>query len=468
MNIDNGLQSEIVRAAALFQSFDPVKPIKIISHLDADGITACSILIRTLMQESRKYSVSIVHQLDKEKLEAFALENYEYHMFTDLGSGSLAQIERSFKGKKVIILDHHTPEDHSITSPDFVVVNPHLHGIDGSKTISGSGIVFLFSRTLNKKYEDMAHLAIIGAIGDMQESGGFSGLNKEILELAVQYKKMEIVKGLRCFGQQSRPIHKVLEYSSEPHIPGVSGSESGAIQFLMQLGIEPKSSLGWRKASDLSHEEMQNLIAGILIRRGPEGKSEDVIGNKYILTEERPDSLLRDAREFTTLLNACGRMDKASLGIGICLGDKETIEKAIKNQNSYRKEIVKALDWFEQNRKSDKVLGGKGYVIINAEDNVLHTIIGTLASILAKGNDVDPDTYILSMARNPAENHTKISLRYSGTPKGADLHSILSTIIEKTGGETGGHANAAGAVIKTEKELEFIEIARAVLEKSSA
>ncbi|MFA5141793.1 MAG: DHH family phosphoesterase [Candidatus Woesearchaeota archaeon] len=461
-----GFKSDLNRAVELFKSFDPSKPVCAISHLDADGITACSILVHVLNEESRKHSINIVTQLNVEKLEEISKQDYEYFFFTDLGSGNLSTMDKLFVGKKVIILDHHEVENYTLKSKDIVVVNPHLHGIDGSKTISGSGVVWFFAKTFDIKYEKIAHLAIIGAIGDMQETNGFTGLNEEIFKIAVEQKKMTSHKGLKCFGQNSRPLYKVLEYSTEPYIPGVSGSESGAINFLVGLDIMPKNNNGWRKISDLSNEEMQKLVMGIVMKRSGEKSPEDVIGNIYHLVDEAPDSPIKDAREFTTLLNACGRMDKASFGIGICLGDRTSLDKAVKNQLSYRKEIVKALGWYETNReKSDKIIDGNGYVIINAEDKVLHTIIGTMASILAKGNNIEPNTLILSMARNPIEKQTKVSLRVSGYSNTEDLHAILAKIIAKTGGETGGHMNAAGAVIKTESESEFVNVARSVLDE---
>src|SRR3989338_2792250 len=458
--------SQLESAVALFRNFDKSKPVRVVSHLDSDGISAASILINALNNENVKYSVSILTKLSSDKLKELAGEDYFQYFFTDLGSGHVSQMEEYFKDKKIIILDHHEPEDHILKTGNIAFVNPHLAGIDGSKTISGSGVVFLFTKMLNPIYENMAHIAIIGAIGDMQENNGFTGLNQEILELAQKHKKIEVQRGLKFFGQQSRPLYKVLEYSSE--IPGVSNSESGAIQFLMQLEIEPKKDNDWRMISDLSHEEMQKLIAGIIIRRASAGEQcpEDVIGNIYILPNEEPGSILRDAREFSTLLNSCGRTNKALLGICVCLKNEEETIKALKNQNSYKKEIVKALKWYEKNSKSDKIICNGNYVIINAEDNVIYTIIGTVASILARGNCIPNNTYILSMARNRDDNQTKISMRYAGKPsQEIDLHALMTKIISNLGeGETGGHANAAGAVICSDNEQKFINEATKVLE----
>ena len=52
-------------------------------------------------------------------------------------------------------------------------MNPHLFDIDGSTEISGAGVVYLFCKALDGKNKDMAHIAIVGAIGDIQEDKGF-------------------------------------------------------------------------------------------------------------------------------------------------------------------------------------------------------------------------------------------------------------------------------------------------------
>ena len=453
--------ASLEKAAEKLKSFDKNKTIRLISHLDADGISACAILIYLLTQENRKYSISIVQQLDREKLLELSKEPYSYFVFSDLGSGQIKNINELFKDRQLIILDHHEPEKIDSLSPNITHINPHLFSIDGSKEISGAGVVYLFAKTIDKKYEDLAHIAIIGAMGDMQEDNGFLNLNSQILETAVKKGKLKVKKGLRMFGMQTKPLHKVLEYSTDPYIPGVSGSESGAIQFLHQIGIDPKNGNSWKKIIHLNDEEMQKLVAGIVMKRLNETKPEDVLGNIYILPEEKKESPTRDAKEFATLLNACGRMEKASFGMGACLGIEKDRQKAFQTLLNYKKEIVNAINWFNENK--DNMIKGKGFIIINAQDNINPNIIGTLASIISKSNDVEENTYILSLARTQ-NKATKVSLRASSqNNKDIDLREILKKIIEKTGGEAGGHQSASGALIATEKEQEFIEVAKDVL-----
>ena len=464
MNDYRGFYESLKVAVDRFRTFDKQKTIRVISHLDADGISACAILIKVLNRENRKYSVTIVQQLNRDRIIEFSKEQYSYFIFTDLGSGQLKDVSKYLKKKDVIILDHHHVEPVE-TEKNITHINPHLHGIDGSKEISGSGVAYLFGKFLNEKNTDLAHLAIVGAIGDIQEEKKkFLYLNNEILKTAVEEKKIEIKEGLRFFGMQTKPLHKILEYSIDPYIPGVSGSESGAIQFLHQIGINPKKGKDWKKIVHLDKDEMKKLVTGIIMKRLDESSPEDVLGPIYILSNEKKESPMRDAREFSTLLNACGRMDKASFGIGVCLGIKSDVQRAMQTLADYKKKIVDALNWHRDNKenaiKKDK------FIIINAKDEIQPTIIGTLASILSKSNELIDGTYVMTMAR-ALDKTTKISLRLSGRGHDVDLRETLREITTKTGGECGGHKFAAGALIETEKEKDFIQCAYDVLKKVS-
>lgn len=471
MGIDE-FNAEIKDAANAFLSIDKKDTIRIISHLDCDGICAASILIKALSNDDRKYSISIVHQLNDEVLDELASEEYTTYMFTDLGSGKLNSISRLLSGRKVFILDHHEIEESS-DDKGIVHVNPHKFGIDGSHDISGSGVVYLFAKALSEKNKEMAHIAIIGAIGDIQEDNGFSGINKSILQDAIDCNKISVNHGLRFFGSQTRPLHKLLEYSTDPYIPGVSGSESAAIQFLSSLGINPKTSNGWVKMVNLSDDELKKLAAGIIIKRAEESNPEDIFGDIYLLNDEEQESPLKDAREFSTLLNSCGRMNKASIGIGTCLGRPDAKRKAIKHLSEYKKEIVGSLRWFDENKDNpDKVVAGDGYIIINAGEEIRHTIIGTLASILSKSPAIADGTFILSLAQSVEDDNTKVSLRIAKQPGAesldVDLRLMINRAIEFLGtGESGGHANAAGAMIPSAMEPKFLEIMEKILAKNA-
>ncbi|MBR9677093.1 DHH family phosphoesterase [Candidatus Woesearchaeota archaeon] len=464
MNYEN-FSAQIKKVVSAFKKVDKSKPLRIISHLDADGISACAILSKALSRENYHYNTSIVHQLTNELLAELKKENYQTYIFCDLGSGQLKAISEQLNNKTVFVLDHHIIEKTNLAD-NINHLNPHDFDIDGSQQISGSGVTFLFTLELNKKNEELARLAIIGAIGDVQENNGFEKLNNKILKIAQENGSISVKQGLNFFGRQTKPLHKLLEYSTDNPIPGVSGSESAAIQFLSEIGINPKNGTIFKKYIDLTEVESKRLTSAILAKRSQLDNPQNIIGNIYKLPREKSGTPFGDAREFATLLNACGRMGKASVGIGACLGDEKLKKKALQGQNDYKAEISSALSWYEQNSNNNKkVFVGSGFIIINCEDEVNPTIVGTLSSILSKGRKLDDGTLVLSLARN-FDGTTKVSLRIAGSTD-LDLKEIITEIVNVVGGESGGHQNASGALIKTSSEKEFIETAKKILSQVS-
>ncbi len=128
----------------------------------------------------------------------------------------------------------------------------------------------------------------------------------------------------------------------------------------------------------------------------------------------------------------------------------------------YKREIVKAIRWYEERKK--EVTSEKGYIIINAQDEIMSTIIGTLGSIISKSNDINDGTFVMTMARL-LDGSTKVSLRIKN--KDIDLREVIKEIVEDVDGEFGGHKQAAGALISTEKEKDVIEKAKLVLGKKA-
>lgn len=453
--------------------------VRLVTHLDADGIAACSILVKVLMDMHRQFSISVVKNLTRNLIQTFAEEPYSHYIFTDVGSYALSWIREGMQEKHtIIILDHHEGETANAAGSagnmehdmeHILHINPHLYTIDGDSEVAGAGVAYLFARQLHQQYKSLAHLAVVGAIAERQERNGFTGLNKMILQEAIDASTITMHFGLRCFGFQSKPLPRLLEQSHDPHIPGVTGSGEGALAFLSELGLEAKQNNAWRRLSDLSLAEAQRLIQGIILRRAGEEKPEDVWGCSYVLAQESEDSPLRDAREFATILNACGRLGHAMLAIGICLGDKSLKRQALEAQALYREELQNALRWFRDHRHSRHVIEENGFVVINFEDSIRPSILGTFVSILAHQHRFPKGTLLLGLARD-YDGQTKTSLRIADDAVGdsVDARLLLHQIMRLAGGNYGGHKAAAGGIFLTAKEPYFLEAAKDVLRAASA
>jgi len=108
----------------------------------------------------------------------------------------------------------------------------------------------------------------------------------------------------------------------------------------------------------------------------------ELIGSVYTLQAEDLFTPLRDAREFATFLNACGRMDKTDVGIAVCLGDREiALAEGMKLAGEYRTKINKALQLVQSDQ--EKTISHGELVLVAGEEFLEERLTGSIASLLA-------------------------------------------------------------------------------------
>lgn len=412
------------------------KVVKCVTHLDADGLAAAGILAKALVREKIRFQFSVVKQITPKVIER--LKKEDFLIFSDIGSG---QAELLNLLKNVLVLDHHPPKG----NPKFIDVNAFKLGLDGDKEISGAGVAYLFAKELNPINKDLVHLALVGATGDLQETNGFVGKNKEFLQEAIKMGAVREEIGLKLYGGRTRPIHRALELCTDPFIPGISNSESGAVQFLSELGIKLKENGRWRTISDLTQQEREKLVDSLLARTLGEYRVENLVGKVFIL-----DNGL-DLREFATLLNSTGRTDRFDLGISLCLGDLRALEEAKLVTEHYKRKIGEALDWVYGNLDNEKVIVKKKANYILAKDKIDPRIIGTVTSICLSSNILSGP--LIGLAEDGEQ--IKISGRVRG--KNIDMGNLIGTASKVVGGSGGGHRFSAGGYIERGREKDFIE-----------
>ena len=61
-------------------------------------------------------------------------------------------------------------------------------------------------------------------------------LNEIIVNDGVAAGLLKVEKDLIFFGRETRPIYKMLATTTNPFIPGLSGQETEALNFLANLG----------------------------------------------------------------------------------------------------------------------------------------------------------------------------------------------------------------------------------------
>jgi single-stranded-DNA-specific exonuclease len=443
----------------------------IITHNDADGIASGSIISKTILRLGGSFKTTVEKRLDDLVLNKISEEKPQIIVFTDFGSGYLENIGKAFPNQDVVVFDHHLITGEK--PKNVIQINPLQNNIDGSREIAASGVCYLFAKAMDSKNIDQANIGIIGALGDQQDKGkqkSLTGLNTFIEEEALSSGQLKKTVDLIFYGYETRPIHRAIAYTTTPFIPGLSGREDNCVAFLSHVGIEIKNGEKMRSLSDLREEEKRKLFSSLsnhMISQGCDSTSvHDIIGTVYTFKNEVPSTPLRDGREYASLLNACARMMRPSVGISICLGDrKESIREAEQIGDEYRHKIGSYLDWVRANNRIKEL---ENIYVLDAGFDVDENIIGVIASIL-QGQGLLKNIKPIISAANSSDGTTKISARGTDAilERGLHLGKIMQEAAEQCNGKGGGHDIAAGAFIPQDKVNDFIKSVEEIVSKQS-
>lgn len=434
-------------------------PVRVITHNDADGICSGAILHSALVREGFRVHTRCVKQLEEKVVKELAEEKPGGIIFSDLGSGQVEYIERHLGKGEILILDHHEPVEAGFSGLE---VNAHHHGIDGANELSGSGMAYLFARALRGDNTELAGLAVVGAVGDVQDKQGeFLGVNKLIAEDGVRAGELRVEKDLRIFGRQTRPLYKALEYTTEPFIPGITGSESSSIVFIQELDIPVKKEDGYTMLADLDGDEKKRLSNALILKmvekNVPIKVAESIIGEVATLTKEKKRTPLRDAREYSTLLNSCGRYERYGTGIAIAMGERgELYRQAMNLLSKHREYISRCFSWIAEN--ADKIEDKGSIYSFHARDEIHENVIGTVTSMLLNSRMLAELKPVVGMAYSE-DGEVKVSARANSVlvERGLNLGKAMLHASERAGGEGGGHDIAAGGKVERGREEEFLK-----------
>ena len=460
------------RADACARRLHEADAVLLASHIDADGLTGAAVASTALARAGIAHEVCFKKQLDDAEIADLAAREFDTVLFTDFGSGQLDAIaaHEAAGDFEPVIADHHQPAD----AETEYHLNPLLSGIDGASELSGAGAAYVLARALaaadDREYDtdnrDLAALAVVGAVGDMQAvDGELVGANRAIVEEGAAAGVLEEGTDLALYGKQTRPLPKLLEYASEVRIPGITNDQQGAISFLQDLPVELQANGDWRRWVDLSDEE-KRTVASALLQRAitcgvPANKAERLVGTTYTLTREQPGTELRDASEFSTLLNATARYERADVGLAVCLGDRgDAFDRARRLLSNHRRNLSEGLETVKQ----QGVEREEHVQWFDAGEEIRETIVGIVAGMALGVDGVDPDRPILAFARKNDEE-TKVSSRGTGrlVGRGLDLSAVMGEASRAVGGDGGGHDVAAGATIPAGEEESFVEKADAII-----
>lgn len=468
------------RAEELADRLREAESATVATHIDADGITAGAIARGALRRLGIEPSMKFYKKLDEAACQEIRSLPSEVVWLTDLGSGYLSQLCRP----GLLVCDHHPPEERKRTSLfDFdegaeLHLNPHLFGYDGSSELSGAGAAYLVARAIDPANIDLSVLAIVGAVGDMQDSAQrrLVGANRQVLKDAEASGLVRRTDDLRLFGRETRPIVKFLQYASDPALPGLSGDWAACCNFLRECGVDPR---GGRSYSMLKEGERQRIRDGLCAGLDS-GIFESINGEVYILANEQEGTELHEAKEYSTLLNSCGRYGNAELGCSICLGSRgDERERALEQLRNHKGFLIDAMSFIFSSAKSNgvcerrqavQVLKANGSYLLPDKvrmdrDGVVEerevfrdTTVGIVAGMVLGSGRVDDDVPIIAMMLS---DDGKIKVSGRGNQKmiarGLNLSSAMREAAASVGGVGGGHDIAAGASVPIDQVEPFLK-----------
>jgi RecJ-like exonuclease len=451
--------SDDVKAAA--EQISAAPEITIISHIDADGIACEAILSQAISRLGIPVKSVFVRQLEPLTMPQVPSDS-SLKIFSDLGAGQQNLLfERGLTEKEVVIIDHHVDQP---CERQYTQVNclPYGHA-----RMSAAGVCYFVAKQLDEVNIDLAKLAIVGNVGDMmaREKCGLVGPARDVIvEDGLRHQSVEVrKKDLNCYGTATRPVHLSLAYNDDPFVRGISNNPEGARQFLKRLGIRQQSDNGrWFVWEEMEAEDKRTIISALAEQLIANGERIDrLLAETYGFPDELPRTPLRNAQEYATLLNACGRWSKPHVGGAILRGDRGMAYRDAEHMLNNHRAIIRNLLQYIIDTGVREL---ENLQWIHVGGRYPDTIVGIGAGMaLSKLNSKKP---ILVMCEVPEDiSLTKISMRTNErvVERGIDLQRALSDASAEYGGGGGGHKIAAGAYIPKSAEQEFLDRVNRIL-----
>ncbi len=427
VQIPSKLLSQLSSAAAILRRHEF---FRVVSHYDADGISAAAIVCQTLQRLGKEYQASMFKSLGPKEMEAIAAMDCDCLIISDMGASYVKELEAL--SCDVIILDHHWSED---DSDRILHINPHLHGIDGMTDACGASMSMLLALAVSEGNWDLAPLAMAGMAGDRQHSGATQGINQYITDGALQRGLAKRLDGCLV---PSGTLTESLYLSTEPFITGVSGCREGVAALMEEVGIGISAS-----AESLEQSQRRKLSSLIALRLLRESVSLAAM-NEVARSRHFLPSWEMDSESLASLIDACGRLDLEGIGLGAAMGDGNSLLEALENERSYREELVQSVLEVQE-------------AGITQMDNIQYFHVGPGGSAgvvggIAMSFFADPNKPTFGLSRK--EDGLRISGRANWRllERGVDLSVALREACRKAGGGGGGHRIASGGSVPLENE----------------
>ncbi len=429
-------------------------------HIDADGVSAGAVAAEALARAGISFETVACKSLDdahiarlNERMTASSSLDPVLWL-CDFGSTAYMRLP----GNKVVCDHHELVRDG--TEESFPHVNPLLDDLPGD-SISGAGCAYLVAEAMDAANHDLRPLALVGATADLQDrrDGELHGCNAALLAAARAEGQVSVLVDLAWFGIETRDLGAFFRFC-DPAIPGLADgrvAESLATDLAIPWTTPEGKVRTW---NSLNEAEKYRFRSAVVDHALDVGWSPDDVGRLWrqviLFPNEEPQSPVREAQAFATLLNSTARYGKPEVGLAVAAGDrKASYQEALELLSGHRRHLVGAMQAFARHEMTNL----QGIQWVHLERDVKDTVVGIACGMaLGGGAHVRGDLALVGLAYADA-GHTKVSGRAPQALQdaGIDLATAMREAASGVGGVGGGHKGAAGATIPTKDEQAFLQ-----------
>ncbi len=301
-------------------ALDKSVQMQIFVQRSVDGIAAGTILSKALARKDFNFSLSFFQGKD-----SFSLDSSKVHFFI----GAPEAPESAF------LLTN------TVSSSSGKVL--------GFQECSLSVLAYGVALGLSEDNKDLLYLALLPYLA-----------GKQVPQELLKETSFESKEGIVGMGSASQPIHRMLELSVEPFLPGVSGSEDGAFSFLRECGISAKENGKFRSFLELSEGEVKEFIHQLQVK-----VPSFQIKPRSILLLKEEDSIIKDLYGLYLLIQGVLEAGNPSLAVSVCLYPKKFRHKAYDVFLQNRRTLINALQWFYLGLVSGSFQEKQQVVVVN-------------------------------------------------------------------------------------------------------
>ncbi len=452
-NLDSQFRSFLKEyAERLKESLSSEREVFVFGHRDADGASSVAISLRILreLRSSGKWAL----------FESFSEAYLFIKRYLGKGKKILAVDIGGMPNppKNLFIIDHHVVEGEWNDN----LLNPRTFGLSGDSYACSSTLMYALSSELGISDDNLIQAAIVGAVGDVQQSEDsgplpirrLSGLNEDPVREGERRGIVREFLDLNFYGKRERPLREAFLIYRSLRVPFLKE----ILEDIISIDSEERT---WE---DLSLEERSKIVEKIVIAAHDMGILQEVLSELFVydyIFPKESHKMLRGATEFSVLINGLVRADLGSsskkVAMKILLGNRkpEVMNLAIKMHEKAKERRRKFVRIAEERIKEDAEVSNLVYYLETSPSPEIDPgMTGAVASILSKKF---LDKVVIVGVLRPLYKDLKVSIRFGPLFSGnLNAGSLMKEVAEKMGGEGGGHELSGGCnvPVKGKEDLE--------------